>query len=111
MSEIYKGEALFLDDERFPPTNGYDWIVVRSFDEAVHYVTRYGLTDYASFDHDLGEGGSGYDFIKWLVEYDLDNNQSIIPKNFTYYVHSQNPVGAANIKGYLDAYLDMRNRK
>ena len=109
MSEIDKGQALFLDDERYPPKNGYEWIILRTFDEATNYVTRYGMPPYASFDHDLGENSkTGYEFVKWLVEYDLDSGNTIIPSEFTYYVHSQNPVGAANIRGYLDSYLDMR---
>lgn len=109
MSEIYKGEALFIDDERFPPSNGYDWIIVRSYDEAVNYASKYGIPSHISFDHDLGEGKSGYDFTKWMVEQDLDKGGTFIPSDFTYAVHSQNPIGTANIKAYLDAYIGNKN--
>ncbi len=109
MSEINKGEALFLDDERFPVENGYHWTIVRNYDEAVYYALRHGMPAHASFDHDLGQEKSGYDFVKWLVEQDMTLNGNFIPKNFTFYVHSQNPVGAANINSYLQCYLEMRN--
>ena len=107
MSDIDKGPALFLDDEREPPRDGYEWVIVRSFDQAKRYVLSNGMPRHASFDHDLGDGPTGYDFIKWLVEYDMDNN--VIPEDFTFYVHSQNPIGVANIRGFLTQYLEMRN--
>jgi hypothetical protein len=109
MSEINKGEALFLDDERFPVENGYSWTIVRNYDEAAHYVLKHGMPCHASFDHDLGQEKSGYDFVKWLVELDMTMNGNTIPKDFTYYVHSQNPIGVANINAYLQNYLETRN--
>ena len=58
-----------------------------------------------SFDHDLGEANgivlpTGYDFVKWLGEYILDHNVDL--SQFTWYVHSQNPVGVHRINGYLE---------
>lgn len=92
---------MFLDDERFPVDN--EWVIVRSFDEAVLYIKEHGCPFYISFDHDLGDGLTGYDFAKWLIEQHLDNN--IIPSNFSFYVHSMNPIGAANIKQLLTNFL------
>jgi len=94
---------LFLDDERDPPSDGQEWIVVRTFDAAIAYVAANGMPGFISFDHDLGEEKTGYDFAKWLVDW-LEENH--IPPEFDYYVHSQNPVGAANIESYLDGYYD-----
>lgn len=93
--------ALFLDDEREPVGN--DWVIVRSYDEAVAYVEGNGFPSYVSFDHDLGEGKTGYDFAKWLVEKDMDEDW--LPDNFFFYVHSQNPVGAENIRKYIIDYM------
>ena len=109
LSEIDKGPALFLDDEREPPMDGHKWVLVRSFDQAKRYVESHGMPPYASFDHDLGDGQTGYDFIKWLVEHDMEKN--VIKENFDYYVHSQNPIGVANIRGYLSNYLEVKNGK
>lgn len=96
---------LYLDDIREPKQAGY--VVVRNFYEAANYVTEHGFPSYISFDHDLGEDKlTGYDFAKWLVEYDL--RHGLMPADFDYNVHSANPVGAANIRGLLDCYL--RNR-
>lgn len=93
---------LFLDDERYPATN--NWIVVRSYEDAVWYVESFGLPDRISFDHDLGEGPTGYDFVKWLCDYIMDHNLNV--SNLQWDVHSQNPVGAENIRSYLSNFLN-----
>lgn len=94
---------LFLDDERDPA--GTDYIVVRSFDEAVEAVKVNGFPMYVSFDHDLGEGQeTGYDFANWLVEQDMKFEWWFGEKTFGWFVHSQNPVGKANIEGLLKGY-------
>lgn len=98
---------LYLDDERTPKTD-QDWIIVRSFAEAVAYVAENGIPEYISFDHDLGLEESGYDFAKWLVEQELDGHH-MFPDEFEYNVHSANPIGAANIVGILDSYLKHRD--
>ena len=99
---------LFLDDERFPPEKG-EWVIVRTFYEAVNYCYKRGCPVFISLDHDLGEDTpTGYDFAKWLVEQDMNSDGEYIPVDFTFYVHSQNPVGAENIKKYLNNYLEHR---
>ena len=50
---------------------------------------------------------TGYDFAKWLVDMDMDNIYKF-PENFSFHVHSANPVGKANIEGYLNNYLNFR---
>jgi hypothetical protein len=99
---------MFLDDIRDPLEN-YD-IVVRSYDEAVELVKQNGIPTFISFDHDLGcdEIGnilkSGYDFAKWLVDMDIKNIHKF-PDNFTFDIHSANPIGKNNIKSILNNYL------
>lgn len=118
---------LFLDDERMPGhvtwinIGSYPWRIVRSYDEAVEWVKLNGFPEVISFDHDLGyeafdtndagivvvtdstESKSGYDFAKWLVEYDMDTNT--MPGNFSFTVHSMNPTGAKNIRLLLENYM------
>lgn len=118
---------LFLDDLRHPSdvtwvpiarTN--QWAIVRSYSDAVQWVLDNGFPDVVSFDHDLGyeefelsatgilvvtdatEAESGYDFAKWLIEYDMDTN--LMPDTFSFTVHSMNPVGTRNIEMLLDNY-------
>ena len=98
---------LFIDDER-QPTDDHDWVVVRSFAAAVQYVQSHGFPEFVSFDHDLGGGPTGHKFALWLIERDLDVGD--MPDNFDYYVHSQNPVGAANIRSVMDAYLKFKTK-
>lgn len=117
---------LFLDDERFPGdvtwmyigglgSVGADWEIVRSYDEAVAWVTEHGFPDVISFDHDLGlmhyandysDEKTGYHFAKWLTEHDMDTNT--MPADFKYTIHSKNPIGIGNIHGLLDGYLKFK---
>lgn len=90
---------LFLDDERDPPRDGGNWHIVRSYDEFVNYINENGIPQHISFDHDLGDGKTGYDCVKWLL------TDRKLPKGFTYYVHSQNPVGRENIVGLFACYF------
>lgn len=118
---------LYLDDVRIP-TEG-NWEVVRSYDEFVAHIKMNGFENYEiiSLDHDLGEGAmveyytnvkpnyelnyeripekTGMDCARWLVAEAMTAN---IPLP-TIYVHSANPIGAANIIGYINNYF--RNHK
>lgn len=94
---------LFLDDERFPAGND-DWFIARTVNDAVQQIITMGIPSYISFDHDLGDGATGYDFTRWLLEFMMDNSQKF-PANFGYYVHSMNPIGAANIRNKMDNAL------
>lgn len=117
---------LFLDDERNPEDVkwiriggvghwGADWQVVRSYDEAVEWVISNGFPDCISFDHDLGlmhyandysDGKTGFDFAKWLVEYDMDTKS--MPADFKFTVHSKNPIGSENIRELMNEYIKFR---
>ena len=99
---------LYLDDLR-TPIKEYDFIV-RSYDEAIFIIKKYGMPNFISFDHDLGidENGallkSGFDVAKWIVNSDI-KKQIKLPSDFSFKVHSQNPVGKKNIISLLDSYL------
>ena len=101
---------LFIDDERFPKTEG-PWKIVRNSETAKDYVMKFGCPHFISFDHDLGGEDTAMIFIKWLVEKDIKTKGGIIPVEFAFNVHSANPVGAANIRGYLNAYLKFRDKE
>ena len=97
---------LFIDDERFPSGiwREDEWVIARDYEAACQAVKQRGMPTDISFDHDLGEGPTGADFADWLIGCMLNKNWKF-PKGFDYYVHSQNPVGAANIRGKMDAAL------
>lgn len=114
---------IYLDDVRTPIDN--DWVVVRNHDEFMEAITKHGLTniDLISLDHDLGkeamkeyftnvmpnytldysniEEKTGMDCCKFLVNLSLDT-QEPLP---LVYVHSANPIGSANMMGYINNYL------
>jgi len=115
----------FLNIEgRVPQTDGrIEWVL--NYQEFVEWITRFGLPDVISFDHDLADEHytpkeywddyqlskeyqdkqnyqekTGMDCAKWLVDYCMDNNKTLP----TYFVHSANPVGADNIRNYLENF-------
>lgn len=98
---------IFLDDLRDPQKYypNEEMILCRSYDEAVLVIEEFGIMDFISFDHDLGDVDSteektGYSFAKFLIDYMIDNK---ISTEFSYKIHSSNPVGAENIDAYLQA--------
>jgi len=114
---------LYLDDVRVP-TEG-EWEVVRNYDEFVAHIKLNGLSAYEviSLDHDLGEGAmveyytntkpnyelnyeripekTGMDCARFLVAESM-NEKIPLP---AIYVHSANPIGAANMMGYINNYF------
>ena len=109
---------LFIDDEREPAFLEFlirqgsrdlvpdgPWVVVRSQPEAQQLISKRGVPEMISFDHDYGplEAGNGHDLAKWLVEEALDGRLDL--RGLRYQVHSRNPVGQVNIRGVLDSYL------
>ena len=123
---------LYLDDVRTPknPNNEWvdgidEWQVVRSYDEFTKHIQLNGLENYEviSLDHDLGEDArkeyfdnvspnytldytnikekTGMDCAKWLV---AESMRASIPLP-QIYTHSANPIGSANIMGYINNYL------
>lgn len=119
---------LYLDDIRIPK-DVESWQVVRNYDEFVAHIKMNGLESYEviSLDHDLGESAmkeyytnvkpnyeldykrieekTGYDCAKFLVAESMTKNIPL-PQ---IYVHSANPIGAANIIGYINNYF--RNQR
>jgi len=113
---------LYLDDMRTPTNDG--WTVVRSYDEFCDFIKLNGLDsiERISFDHDLGDTAmmeyyrnvphnytinydnikekTGLDCAKWLVNHSMDTR---IPLP-DIYIHSANPIGSANIMGYINNY-------
>lgn len=92
---------LFIDDERFPVENSGEWVIVRSSQQAISEVYQKGMPSFISFDHDLGGDDTSMKFLRWLLDELLDD-MIAFPEGFGYYVHSQNPVGAENIRSFME---------
>jgi hypothetical protein len=98
---------IYLDDIR-TPSNEDKYVVIRSAEEAIDYIKRFGMPVFISFDHDLGQDCmSGYDFAKWITESCMDKT-IVLPTSFSFHVHSANPVGAANIQCLLNNFLEFQ---
>lgn len=95
---------LFLDDERFPSSiwREDEWFIARTANDAVQHILANGIPRDISFDHDLGEDqATGADFVHWMIEHMLDEGLKF-PANFSFYVHSMNPIGAVNIQAKME---------
>jgi hypothetical protein len=97
---------LYIDDIR-NPLGDFDYIA-RNSENAIDFMIRNGCPEFISWDHDLGGDDTSLRVVKWMIEMDLDTDGDFIPENFSFLVHSANPVGKANIEGYLNAYLKSR---
>lgn len=96
---------MFIDDERFPPDDGTQWVIVRSSLEAADFVEANGFPNFISWDHDLGGDDTSVVFLNWMINYFLDGNAPMDQFPTAYYIHSQNPIGAARIRGILDGFI------
>jgi hypothetical protein len=97
---------LFLDDERQPVTD--KWKIARSSKEAINYLYEFGIPQEIAFDHDLGGGDTSMNYINALVDY-LILKQQRLPEGFKFSIHSQNPVGAANISSMMKQIIAYYN--
>jgi hypothetical protein len=119
MEKIY----IYLDDVRTPVAE--HWVVVRNYEEFVKAVDKTGLEniEVISLDHDLGDQAmveyytnvknnyqldysniqekTGYDCCKYLVSKSMETGIPL-PQ---IYVHSANPIGSANMMGYINNYF------
>ena len=121
-------QRIYLDDIRTPVDK--DWIVSRDYNQFVAAIQFYGLENIEtiSLDHDLGDSAmveyysnvqpnysldygnitekTGLDCCKFLVVESLTTGIPL-PQ---IYVHSANPIGAANMMGYINNYHKNRNQ-
>lgn len=133
---------IWLDDYRNPfelLPNGSNWLVfsplqqpyeviwVKTYNEFIENITKFGLPNGICFDHDLADTHytpehlwndydkskewqeqqvhkekTGFDCAKWLVNYCIDNNK-ILP---LWNCQSANPVGRDNINGLLNNFKE-----
>jgi len=123
--------SIYLDDQRIPlehPENK-EWVVVTNYEDFCLKVTEIGIEniDIVSFDHDLDRSATlhfldevrltysidyrkikektGMHAAMWICNLSAETCQPL-PLCFS---HSANPIGAANIIGYINLFL--KNRK
>ena len=103
---------LYLDDIR-TPTDGR-WQIVRSYDEFVAHIKMNGLENYEtiSLDHDLGDTAMNEYYNNITEKTGLDCSKFLVAESMTkgiplpaIYIHSANPIGSANMMGYINNYF------
>lgn len=97
-----------------------EWVIVRNYYQFIDTVETKGLPKMVSFDNDLGltyeiesiplrfqnisnvtsEEKTGYDALKWLCEYCLNNNKELPVVK----IHSANNVGIQNMRDYVTSF-------
>lgn len=106
---------LYLDDIR-PCPDGF--FLARSVWQAQTMVKYLGVPSFISFDHDLGNEDvlTGMYFANWLTFQHIEesvkrdnsleyNKNYLFPDDFSFFVHSANPVGAKNIQSKMDNFM------
>jgi len=63
-----------------------------------------GWPAFVSFDHDLGTEETGKTLADRMIDQALDGAPAF-PDGRDFQIHSQNPVGAANIRAAIEGYL------
>ncbi len=112
---------LFIDDERNPIDVTWgswqdqamyrdnEWLIARDWTDVLELVVSLGFPKMISFDHDLSDcTRNGYEIAQKLCDMITDGIE--IPDGFEYRVHSKNPVGAENIRTYMDNFLKHMGR-
>ena len=90
---------LFIDDERFP--TDADFHIARNSYDAIWLIENKGMPIEIAFDHDLGGQDTAMKVVHWIMNKILDGDLQL-PVGFTYSVHSQNPIGAQNIRNAME---------
>lgn len=119
---------IYVDDARIPTDK--DWVLVKNFNEFVDIYNKHkNEIEIVSLDHDLASEHyvsseywydyekskkyqeslvhtekTGYDIAKYIVEQWLKGD-----KVFQVFIHSYNPVGSANIFGYMNNFYMLYN--
>ena len=84
---------IFIDDVRECPDG---WNLCRTAERAINLIDKqYAIISEISFDHDLGEGLTGYDVACFIEKQIFTGKMKHIPK---WKIHSANPVGRQNIE-------------
>ena len=110
-----KEVVVWLDDMRDPFTEAWHPVAtnrryikgepvivwLKNHDEFTAWLDRQiELPSLFCFDHDLGEEKSGFDCVKYLVDFCMDHDMELPPCT----CHSSNPAGRENILSYIDSY-------
>ena len=113
-------DKIFLDDERNPCDVTWielcekrDWYIVRNYNDFISLIEDKIVWSkppkVISFDHDIapfdinGKEKTGYDCLKFLIEYSHINSTPIPECIF----HTMNYVGKNNMQSYYNNYLNM----
>lgn len=84
-----------------PIRDPYEIIWVKNYNEFTDWITTNGLPNGICFDNSLGEDKTGYDCAKWLVDYCMDNDLTLLP---LWNCQSNEPHSCNNIDTYLNNF-------
>jgi hypothetical protein len=109
MQERYHDMRLYLDSFRDLPEGG-DWVIARSYTDAVDWVKTHQFPDFISFGPiiTVNDTNSCVDFARWLVDFDQNKGDSFIhrmPYDFHYTIHASRDDYKAQIRHIMNKYL------
>jgi hypothetical protein len=93
---------LWVDDERDPPDETWDWVTtseaaIALLDVFQKEIGTWCPREVISFDHDLGGDDTTRPVVLWMIEHGFRFNE--------YRVHTANPVGREWLEGMIERYL------
>ncbi len=95
---------VFLDDLRNPADG---WEIARNAQECVAMLMT-GRVTTLSLDHDLGEGPTGNDVLKWIEQTVSESPDFKVP---TIFIHTSNTVGRQNMINTLKSINKIINER
>ena len=101
---------IFLDDERFPGPayESQEMVIVRNFWDFKKILVEMGIPKFITFDHDLADTHyTGYTCAEFLISEMIFSENANISEEFSFEVHSMNPVGAQKIRDLLNHELPL----
>lgn len=99
---------LFIDDERFPAEDGREYVIVRSSEEAIEFIKEHGIPTHIAWDHDLGGDDNSRRVVAYIMELVFQDDVRM-PPDFTWSIHSQNPIGARWIDAAMRDCVNVDN--
>lgn len=96
--------ALYLDDMRYPPQTGDNWVLCRTVATMLEILNENGIPTLASFDYELGHtdpGNTGDDAVIAFLDYLISNPQEGEGVELEVRLHTSSGYGEARMAQLL----------
>lgn len=99
---------LYIDDERLPPESRPDFILAKTYHEAITIIEEKGIPEHISFDYYLDRHFTGLDVAMWLITHCEYHD---LEPNFTYQCHSSDKSARRDLVEFLDKNIEILKKE